>query len=90
MLSIEALQFLVELLVPLVDVVDVGVRIESPAAGVLLPLVDLLLQVVHHSVDRFLGVLMLGHSKRVCIRVESSTPGIDSDKSLKLSKYTKV
>jgi hypothetical protein len=48
----QPLELLVELHVPLVDVVDIGVRVVAPPPAVLLPLLLLLVHVVRHFLNR--------------------------------------
>jgi hypothetical protein len=70
-LSVEALEILVEAHVLLVNVINVGVVVESSSAAELVSLVDLSAEVVHHSIDRFFRVLLQSVHDRVLGRVES-------------------
>ena len=63
-IPVKALQLLIELHIPLIDVVDVGVLAEHPPSGELIPLVHLLVDILGHSADGLFPVLVTAVDQR--------------------------
>jgi hypothetical protein len=68
--AVEPLELLVELQVPLVDVVNIGVRVVAPPPAVLLPLLLLLIHVIPHFLDELWVILVYSVDYSASRRVE--------------------